>query len=63
MKILTLEEQKKRLDNITYAYENVKKCVNRVRIHDYLNFKTYEAGVSEKEYPGGKEIGGNWFHN
>lgn len=48
MKILTLEEQKKRLDNITYAYENVKKCVNRVRIHDYLPGQvTYNLG----DYP------------
>ena len=36
MKLYSMEEERKRLDNITYAENAVKKCTRRVRIHDYI---------------------------
>lgn len=54
MKAFTLEEQRRRLDNIKYAEESVKKCTRRVRVHDYLpgqvtyNLGSYPAKFSIK---------------
>ncbi len=45
MKLLSLEQQKKRIDNITYVNEHVKSCAKRVRIRDYLPGQvTYNLG-------------------
>lgn len=45
MEIWSLETQKKRLDNVKYAAEKVKKCGKRVRIHDYIPGQvTYNLG-------------------
>lgn len=45
MKVFTVEEQRKRLENLRYADESVKKCANRVRIHDYIPAQvTYNVG-------------------
>ncbi|MBQ7335826.1 MAG: hypothetical protein IJW92_05095 [Clostridia bacterium] len=45
MKTWSVEEQKKRIENIRYANENVKKCTRHVRIHDYLPGQvTYNLG-------------------
>ena len=48
MEILTREQHKARLDNITYAEKNIKKSFRRVRIHDYIPGQViYNLG----EYP------------
>ena len=48
MKILTREQHKARLDNITYAEKSIKKFFRRVRIHDYIPGQViYNLG----EYP------------
>ncbi len=45
MKLWSLEEQKKRLDNIRYAQEHVKACTKHIRIRDYLPGQvTYNLG-------------------
>ncbi|MBQ9797480.1 MAG: hypothetical protein IJW50_07135 [Clostridia bacterium] len=45
MKLFTLAEEKKRIDNVTYVNEHVKKCAKRVRIRDYLPGQvTYNLG-------------------
>ncbi|MBO5370166.1 MAG: hypothetical protein J6B23_05765 [Clostridia bacterium] len=45
MKEITLEKQRKRLENINYAANAVKKCQKRMRIHDYLPGQvTYNLG-------------------
>ncbi len=45
MKAFTLEEQRRRLDNIKFAEESVKSCTRRVRVHDYLPGQvTYNLG-------------------
>ena len=45
MKEISLEKQKKRLENINYAANAVKKCQKRMRIHDYLPGQvTYNLG-------------------
>lgn len=45
MKEITLEKQRKRLENINYAANAVKRCQRRTRIHDYLPGQvTYNLG-------------------
>ncbi|MBQ9784825.1 MAG: hypothetical protein IJW29_04920 [Clostridia bacterium] len=45
MKLLTLEENRKRIDNVRYAAEHVKACRKHVRIRDYLPGQvTYNLG-------------------
>ena len=48
MKLLTLEQERTRLENIGYARKNVKEYMRRVRIHDYIPGQViYNLG----EYP------------
>ena len=46
--MLTLEEQRRRIENVKYANENVKACTRRERIENYLPGQvTYHLG----DYP------------
>lgn len=48
MKLLTLEQERARHENLAYAQKNVKKYMRRVRIHDYIPGQViYNLG----EYP------------
>lgn len=48
MELLSLEQERARHENITYAQKNVRKCMQRVRIHDYIPGQVvYNLG----EYP------------
>lgn len=45
MKLFTLEENRRRIENVRYAAENVKACQKHVRIRDYLPGQvTYNLG-------------------
>ena len=45
MKLLTLEENRRRIENVRYAAEHVKACGKHVRIRDYLPGQvTYNLG-------------------
>lgn len=52
MELLTLEKQRARIDNITYAEKNVKKYLRRIRSHNYIpghanyNMGGYPAKIS-----------------
>ena len=54
MKIFTIEDERQRLQNIEYAENSVKKCTQRVRIHNYIpgqisyNLGDYPAKFSIK---------------
>ena len=51
MKVLTREEQYKRLENLKYAEEKVKSCVKRERIHNYMPGQvTYHLGDSPAKF-------------
>lgn len=52
MKLLTLEEQRKRIENVRYASENVKKCAKHIRVRDYLPGQvTYNLGPYPAKFP------------
>ena len=52
MKLLTLAEQRRRFDNLTFAYGAVKDCLFKHQVHDYIpghaiyNFGEYPRPVS-----------------
>lgn len=52
MKLLSLEQERKRNENITFASKKVQKCARRFRIHDYIpgqvvyNLGEYPAKIS-----------------
>lgn len=52
MKLWGLEEQKKRIDNIRFANEKVKKFDKHIRIHDYRPGQvTYNLGPYPAKFP------------
>ena len=52
MKQWSLEEQKKRIENIRYANEHVKSYSKHIRVHDYLPGQvTYNLGPYPAKFP------------